>query len=51
MNCFTFEASFHGYFNEERETKEFSISGYKSMGKHLLNGLLEYLYILEEEDR
>lgn len=24
MNCFTFEASFHGHFNAERETEEFS---------------------------
>jgi hypothetical protein len=24
MNCFTLEASFHGYFDKERETKDFS---------------------------
>jgi hypothetical protein len=51
MNCFTFESSFHGYFNELRETEEFSIEGYESMGEHLVNSLLDYLYGLEEEDR
>ena len=24
MNCFTLEASFHGYFDKERETKDFN---------------------------
>ena len=24
MNCFTLEASFHGYFDKEREKKDFS---------------------------
>jgi len=24
MNCFTLEASFYGYFDKERETKDFS---------------------------
>jgi hypothetical protein len=51
MNCFTFEASFHGCFNELRETEEFSIEGFEQMGEHLINSFLEYLYIMEEEDR
>jgi hypothetical protein len=28
-NCFTLEASFHGYLNEERETEEFNIKSYE----------------------
>lgn len=51
MNCFTFEASFHGYFTEDRLTSEFTPEGFQSMGEHLTNSLLEYLYIIEEEDR
>jgi hypothetical protein len=51
MNCFTFEASFHGCLNSERETVEFTPEGYLQMGEHLLAGLLENFYILEEEER
>jgi hypothetical protein len=29
MNCFTFEASFHGCINELRETEEFTIEMYE----------------------
>lgn len=29
MNCFTFEASFHGYLNEERVTEEFTPETYE----------------------
>ena len=51
MNCFTFEASFHGYLNEERVTEEFTPETYEKMGEHLAMALYEYLLILEEEDR
>jgi len=51
MNCFTFESSFHGYITEDRETKEFTTDSYEQMGEYLTNSILEYLYILEEEDR
>lgn len=51
MNCFTLEASFHGYLNEERETVEFTPVMLESMGEHLVNSLYEYFLILEEEDR
>lgn len=29
MNCFTFEASFHGYLNDERVTEEFNEEAYE----------------------
>lgn len=51
MNCFTLEASFFGYLNEERETIEFSTQHLENMGEHLANSLYEYLLILEEEER
>lgn len=51
MNCFTFEASFHGYLNEDRQTTEFSPEMLETMGEHLANSLYEYFLIIEEEDR
>ena len=51
MNCFTLEASFHGYFDEEHTTMEFKQKNYEEMGEHLVNSLYEYFLILEEEDR
>eukprot|EP00347_Sterkiella_histriomuscorum_P022850 403336918 len=51
MNCFTFEASFHGYLNEERVTEEFNEESFEKMGEHLINSLYEYKLILEEENR
>jgi hypothetical protein len=35
MNCFTLEASFSGYFNEERKTKDFECKHFEKMGKIL----------------
>lgn len=32
MNCFTLEASFLGYFNEKRITKDFTPEKYEKMG-------------------
>lgn len=51
MNCFTFEASFHGYLNGARETEEFTQEGFESMSEPLGNSLYEYLFIMEEEER
>ena len=50
MNCFTFEASFHGYLDNDRETQEFTQSSFEQMSEPLGNSLYEYLFILEEED-
>ncbi len=51
MNCFTFEASFHGFFNEDRQTEEFTPESLEQMGEHLINSLYEYFVILEEDER
>ena len=51
MNCFTLEASFHGYLDDERITTEFNQEALESMGEHLTNSLYEYLLIMEEEER
>ena len=51
MNCFTFEASFHGYLTEHRETIEFTETEFEKMGEHLLNSMHEFLLLREEEDR
>jgi cytosolic carboxypeptidase protein 2/3 len=51
MNCFTFEASFYGALNDDRQTEEFSISTLEKMGEHLCNAFYEYMLIIEEEER
>ena len=51
MNCFTFEASFHGHFNYQRENFEFNEATYEEMGEHLVNSFYEYSLIVEEEQR
>ncbi len=50
-NCFTFEASMHGYLNDDRVTEEFTPESYELMGEHLVDSLYEYLLIIEEEER
>ena len=51
MNCFTFESSFHGYFDHTNTNYEFNQTSYEEMGEHLVNSLFEYLMICEEDDR
>lgn len=51
MNCFTLEASFHGFFNKNRETKDFMTSHFCQVGKMLANSLHEYNIMKEEEIR
>ena len=51
MNCFTFESSFHGYFDQNNTNYEFTPAQFEEMGEHLVNSLFEYLMILEEEER
>jgi hypothetical protein len=50
-NCFTLEASFHGYFDKDRVNHEFTEEGYEQMGVNLVNALYEYVMILEEDAR
>jgi hypothetical protein len=35
-NCYTIESSFHGFFDSERVTHDFSVENYLNMGKILL---------------
>jgi len=35
MNCFTLEASFHGYLNKARQTIEFTTEMFEKMGEIL----------------
>ncbi len=51
MNCFTLEASFHGYITRERATVEFKAEMFSEMGKTTCEALLEYLTLVEEDDR
>ncbi len=51
FNCFTLEASFHGYFDRDKVNYEFTESTYEQMGVNLVNALYEYVMILEEDER
>lgn len=42
MNCFTLEASFHGYLNKDRQTVEFTTEMFEKMGEVLCSGFYEY---------
>lgn len=51
LNCFTLEASFLGYFNQKRITKDFEISKFEKMGTKLGTSLHEYVMIKEEDEK
>ena len=51
LNCFTLESSFHGYFDQERETKQFTQTHFSNVGKMLANSLFEMLIMFEEEEK
>ena len=51
FNCFTFEASFHSYYDHERVNHEFTPAMYEAMGANLVNSLYEYMMVVEEDDR
>jgi hypothetical protein len=42
INIFTFETSFYGYVNKEKEKKHFTIEGYKQLG--LILGKAIYIH-------
>lgn len=50
-NCYTCEASFHGYFDQERQNYEFTSKSFIEMGEHMANSLYEYMVLIENEDR
>ena len=51
MNCYTLEASFYGFFDKERETKEFMHSHLLKVGKMLANTIFEYTLLRDDEER
>lgn len=51
MNCYTLEASFHGFFDRERETKEFVHAHLLKVGKMLANTIFEYILLRDDEER
>jgi|DEB0MinimDraft_12_1074336.scaffolds.fasta_scaffold14568_3 hypothetical protein len=51
MNCYTIEASFHGYFDQDRNNYEFTEQSYEDMGEHLANSIYEYITLMEDENR
>jgi hypothetical protein len=42
MNCFTLEASFHGYLTKQRQTVEFTTEMFEKMGELLGQSFGEY---------
>jgi len=51
MNCFTLEASFHGFFNSERVTTDFNVEHFLSVGEVLANSLFEYVIMIEDDPK
>ena len=51
MNCFTLEASFHGYINQERDTVEFTTESLAEMGAHLGQTISDYTDLCDADDR
>mmetsp|Transcript_40759 Transcript_40759/g.29376 ORF Transcript_40759/g.29376 Transcript_40759/m.29376 type:complete len:81 (+) Transcript_40759:51-293(+) len=51
MNCFTLEASFHGYIDKERNTVELTTDDLEEMGKQLGHTFAEYSNLVDEDDR
>ena len=51
LNCFTLEASFHGWFDRDRVTHEFDEKGYEQMGAKLVTALYTYVMASEEDER
>jgi hypothetical protein len=48
VNIFTFEASFFGYINKNKERKHFTIENYKNLG--LILGKSIYIHERRKED-
>lgn len=51
MNCFTLEASFHGFMDKDRTTTELTIEDLEDMGKTLGCGFHEYGELVDEDAR
>lgn len=51
MNCFTLEASFHGFINKDRQTVFLTTENLEKMGEILGSGFYEYHSLIEEDER
>jgi len=51
MNCFTLEASFHGYIDKDRNTTEMTTEHFEEMGTVLGQSMFDYFELVEEDDR
>ena len=51
MNCFTLEASFHGYIDKNRQTTEMMVEHFEEMGFVLGTSFHEYFALVEEDER
>ena len=51
MNCFTLEASFHGYIDVDRTTQEFTTESLEQMGRSLASTIYDYQEMVDEDDR
>ena len=51
MNCFTLEASFHGYIDKNRQTAEMMVEHFEELGAVLGTSFNEYFSLVEEDER
>lgn len=51
MNCFTLEASFHGFIDSDRSTRELTTESLESMGSTLACSMNDYMDLVDEDDR
>lgn len=51
MNCFTLEASFHGFIDQDRTTTEMTTDHFEEMGSVLGRSMYDYFELVEEDER
>lgn len=51
MNCFTIEASLHGFFDETRDTTDFLMAHSIKVGKMLAKSIFEYMIMKEDDEK
>ena len=51
MNCFTLEASFHGFIDNDRSTTELTTESLEHMGATLACSMSEYTDLVDEDER
>ena len=51
MNCFTLEASFHGFIDKDRSTTELTTESLEQMGATLAGSMGDYTDLVDEDER